>query len=117
MKRLILALVLLVPVPAASANLNCLPGQLKQTLHTLKRYGDVSVISTQRKNARVAGTKRASKHAKCQAVDLRIVGKKDQAIRWLKTLPLDVITYSGSKNHIHLGYGGRHRQHIHVKRK
>lgn len=98
-------LVLLNPLSAQAANRNCLPNQLKSTLHKLKRFGRVQVISTYRRGARIAGTRRRSKHASCRAVDFHVRGNKRAAIRWLRRQRLEVITYGCAMHHIHIAIG------------
>jgi uncharacterized protein YcbK (DUF882 family) len=80
--------------------------------HISRNYGRVIVISAFRRGAIIAGTRKRSKHARCQAVDFLIRGNRAAAVRWLWKQPLEVITYSGSMHHIHIAIGsykGHHR--------
>ena len=90
---------------AEGASRNCLPSTLKSTLHKLKRFGKVQVISTYRRGARIAGTRRLSKHARCRAVDFHLRGNKRAAVRWLRRQRLEVITYGCAMSHIHIAIG------------
>lgn len=92
--------------PAYSTSTNCLPKQLRYYLaETSKRFGKVVVISSFRRGAIIAGTRTRSKHASCQAVDFTVVKNQAAAARWLKTQPIEVITYSGGLHHIHIAVG------------
>lgn len=89
--------------PAYSVSTNCLPKQLKYYLGEVnRRFGKVRVISSFRRGAVIAGTRKRSKHASCQAVDFKVASNQNAAARWLKTQPIEVITYSGLMSHIHI---------------
>lgn len=93
---------------------SCVPSILKKYLKLVdQKYGKVIVLSTFRKGAVIAGTRKPSKHAKCQAVDFRVARNQAAAAKWLKTQPIEVITYSGSLSHIHIATGS-FKGHHHV---
>lgn len=113
----VIAFALFVAVaPAQAASTKCLPAQVKSALHKLKQFGRVQVISTYRKGARIAGTRKISKHASCRAVDFHIHGNKRAAIKWLRKQKLEVITYGCAMHHIHIATG-RYKGHHCVNRR
>ena len=93
--------------PAYSTSTHCLPKEVKYYLGEVqRRYGKVRIISTFRRGAIIAGTRKRSKHATCQAVDFTVAKNQAQAARWLKTIPnVEVLTYSAPFHHIHLARG------------
>ena len=99
--------------PAQAASTKCLPGSLRAAMaHISRSYGRVIIISTYRRGAIIAGTRKRSKHARCQAVDFKVKGNQAAAVRWLQSQPLEVITYSGAMHHVHIAIGsykGHHR--------
>lgn len=99
--------------PAQAASTKCLPGSLRAAMaHISRNYGRVLIISTYRRGAVIAGTRKRSKHARCQAVDFKVKGNQRAAVRWLQSQPLEVITYSGAMHHVHIAIGsykGHHR--------
>lgn len=99
--------------PAQAASTKCLPGSLRAAMaHISRTYGRVLIISSYRRGAIIAGTRKRSKHARCQAVDFKVKGNQRAAVRWLQSQPLEVITYSGAMHHIHIAVGsykGHHR--------
>lgn len=107
-----LAILVCLP-PAQAASTKCLPGSLRAAMaHISRNYGRVLIISTYRRGAVIAGTRKRSKHARCQAVDFKVKGNQRAAVRWLQSQPLEVITYSGAMHHIHIAIGsykGHHR--------
>lgn len=108
----LLAMLFCLP-PAQAASTKCLPGSLRAAMaHISRTYGRVLIISTYRRGAIIAGTRKRSKHARCQAVDFKVKGNQRAAVRWLQSQPLEVITYSGAMHHIHIAVGsykGHHR--------
>lgn len=54
---------------AAGADTSCLPAAIKAALVNVKAACGLTVISTRRPGARIAGSKRASMHASCRAAD------------------------------------------------
>ena len=89
-----------------STSEGCLPNQLKNALSYLrKNYGKVTIISSYRKGARIAGTNHESKHARCQAVDF-YVQNQEKARQWLWKQPLEVIAYNTRQfHHLHIAIG------------
>ncbi|NBT33837.1 MAG: hypothetical protein EBT13_18565 [Rhodobacteraceae bacterium] len=97
--------------PADAAPTRCLPAKIKSTLKGLKRFGRVQIISTYRPGARIAGTRRRSKHASCRAVDFYIKGNRRAALRWLRRQRLEIITYGCAMHHIHIAPGSYRGHH------
>lgn len=89
---------------AASSSRSCLTGQTASILSALEaRVGRVSIVSTCRKGAVIAGTRRPSYHRYGMAVDFS-TSNKATAIAFLKTQPVLVMTYS-NMGHIHFNTG------------
>lgn len=112
----VLLLLSLQSVPAVAASRSCLPGSLKQTLAQVeKRFGKVTVISTFRKGARVAGSGQRSRHASCRAVDFHPArGRYKAVLAWLRKNHAGGLgTYSGQLHHIHIDDGPKVRFHHH----
>ena len=88
----------------------CLPSVIKHRLAQVrKKFGPVTIISTIRRGARIAGTGRRSKHADCRAVDFKVRNKM-KAWRWLnKNHKGGVGLYHGKCSHIHIDNGPRAR--------
>ena len=88
----------------------CLPVVLKQRLAQIrKKFGPVTIISTIRRGARIAGSGRMSKHASCRAVDFKVRNKM-KVYRWLaKVHNGGVGLYHGRCSHIHIDNGPRSR--------
>ncbi len=95
---------------AGSRSISCLPSAVKQRLAQVrKKFGPVTIVSTRRGGARIAGTGRRSKHADCRAVDFKIKNKM-RAWRWLnKNHNGGVGLYHGKCSHIHIDNGARAR--------
>jgi hypothetical protein len=94
-----------------STSTACLPGRLKAALADVqRRFGPVTVVSTLRRGARIAGG-RPSMHASCQAVDFRPArGTYSQAAAYLRrTWHGGMGTYSSG--HIHIDTGDNYRWH------
>jgi len=105
------ALCVLMATPADAAPTRCLPAKIKSALKSLKRFGKIQIISTYRPGARIAGTRRRSKHASCRAVDFHIRGNRRAALRWLRKQRLEVITYGCAMHHIHIAPGSYRGHH------
>ena len=107
MKRLLFLSLLALSSPAqAGTPTKCLPASVKAKLNYIERhFGRVTVISTYRKNARIAGSGKPSKHRFCGAADFHVKGNKAAAIRWLWKQRGEVILYSGHFHHIHIAEG------------
>ncbi|MFT5510601.1 MAG: hypothetical protein ACI89J_003698 [Hyphomicrobiaceae bacterium] len=96
----------------AEAALGCLSGSLKSMLRQIEtRFGNVRVISTFRKNARIAGSVRRSYHASCRAVDFHPPkGKYSAVVGYLKrNFNGGIGTYHCNMHHIHIDNGPRTR--------
>lgn len=109
-----LGLVATAALPAANAQAECMPGSLRSVLGQIRaKFGPVSVVSTHRPGARIAGSGKASYHASCRAVDFHPPrGKYGAVLAWLKANHGGGIgTYSCSMHHIHIDTGPRVRWH------
>lgn len=103
----------------ASTSLSCLPGNVKVMLNSLTRkFGTLSIVSTYRKNALIAGTRKRSYHASCRAVDFHPPRNKyKQVLAYLRsTWKGGLGTYSGCMHHLHIDNGPRVRFHHRVGR-
>lgn len=95
-----------------STSTNCLPGSLRAKLAEInRRYGTVVVVSTLRPGARIAGTRRPSLHATCQAVDFRPARGTYGAVasHLRRSWSGGVGTYASG--HIHIDTGPNYRWH------
>jgi uncharacterized protein YcbK (DUF882 family) len=102
---------------APSTSRACLPAALKNMLASIEtRYGRVRVISTHRPGARIAGTRYASLHATCRAVDFHPApGSYRQVLAYARANWKGGIgTYSGKSHHIHLDVGFAKYWHTHI---
>lgn len=100
--------------PAQAAGTGCLPGALKAKLSQIRqKFGPVSIVSTHRPGARIAGSGKRSYHASCRAVDFHPPkGKYRQVVAWLKANHSGGVgTYSCGMNHVHIDNGPRVRFH------
>ena len=90
----------------ASTSRACLTSDTQAVLSKLEaRIGKVSIVSTCRPGARIAGTNRQSKHAIGRAVDFN-TRNKAAAISFLKSQGVFVMTYCGM-SHVHFNTGQR----------
>ena len=107
MKRLIFLSLLALSSPAqAGPPTKCLPASVKAKLAYIdKHFGHVIIISTYRKNARIAGSGKPSKHRFCGAADFHVHGNKAAARKWLLKQPGEFIQYSGHFSHWHVADG------------
>jgi uncharacterized protein YcbK (DUF882 family) len=98
------------PSQAGRQTTSCLPSILKKRLAQIrKKFGRVTIISTIRRGARIAGTGRRSKHADCRAVDFKVRNKM-KVWRWLNKIHKGGVgVYHGSCSHIHIDNGHRAR--------
>jgi uncharacterized protein YcbK (DUF882 family) len=117
MSRLFLALTtsLLVLIAAqgsayAAQPTGCLPSSLKNRLSEIRgKFGPITIVSTYRRGAHIAGTHHRSKHADCRAVDFE-VHNKGAAFAWLdKVHGGGLGNYHGACNHLHIDDGPRAR--------
>ena len=114
-----LATALVISPSALAQGAGCLPGALKSRLDQVRRkFGNVQVVSTFRRGARIAGTGRRSLHASCRAVDFTPPrGQYRQVAAWLKQVHGGGVgTYSCGMHHIHIDNGPRVRFHKCVSR-
>ena len=95
-------------VEAAPTNSeSCLPGDLRQKLNQVRaRFGSISVVSSYRPGARIAGSGRVSLHASCRAVDFRPNGASlNQVAAWLRQNHHGGLGIYPCMNHIHIDNG------------
>lgn len=96
------------------ASADCLPSTLSQRLSQIRsKFGAVKIISTFRRGALIAGTRRTSYHASCRAVDfIPPPGKYAQVASWLKANHGGGVgTYGCGMHHIHIDSGPHVRFH------
>jgi hypothetical protein len=94
----------------AEASTGCLPGSLQGTLGQIRaKFGPVSIVSTHRPGARIAGSGKRSYHASCRAVDFHPPkGKYGQVLAYLRANHSGGLgTYSCGMHHIHIDNGPR----------
>ncbi|MFZ1106684.1 MAG: D-Ala-D-Ala carboxypeptidase family metallohydrolase, partial [Hyphomicrobiaceae bacterium] len=88
----------------------CLTPAARDLLSRIEaQFGRVSIVSTCRPGARIAGTGRPSRHASGNAVDFKApAGRKADVVRWLiaNHQAGGVMTYA-SMDHIHVDIGYR----------
>jgi uncharacterized protein YcbK (DUF882 family) len=88
---------------------SCLTSSARNLLGRIRaRFGNVEIVSTCRPGARIAGTRRPSRHASGQAIDFRVRGRKGEVVRWLIANHHSggVMTYH-DMDHIHVDVGPR----------
>lgn len=91
---------------ATHARLDCVPFPLRSVLAEVEqKFGPVSVLSTHRPGAVVAGTGRPSLHRDCRAVDFRISGKRRPVIAFLRQDPRVQGLGIYRDGHIHIDNG------------
>lgn len=87
---------------------SCLTSDARGLLNRIEsRFGGVSIISTCRPGAKIAGSGRPSRHASGNAIDFNAPrGKKSEIVRWLASNHNNggTMTYSGM-SHIHVDIG------------
>jgi hypothetical protein len=102
------------PAYKPSSTRMCVPTELRRTLDEIEdRFGPVTVVSTHRPGAKIAGSGRRSKHADCRAIDFNPPrGTCGAVAAWLKANhPGGVGTYGCGMSHIHIDVGGKARWH------
>lgn len=88
----------------ASSSRSCLTSDTRAVLARLEsRVGSVSIVSTCRPGATIAGTGRPSFHRYGKAVDFN-TRRKAEAIAFLRTQGVFVMTYCGM-SHVHFNTG------------
>jgi uncharacterized protein YcbK (DUF882 family) len=94
-----------------SGSASCLPGDVRAMLSEVaRRFGSVTIISSHRAHAVIAGSGRESYHASCRAVDFR-VSDKWAAWRWIDSnWNGGAGIYANSRHsHIHIDNGPHRR--------
>jgi hypothetical protein len=104
------------PASAASSSTSggCLPASLKAKLNEIRsKFGPVTIVSTFRRGARIAGTGHMSLHASCRAVDFHPPkGKYSAVLAYLqRTHSGGLGTYSCGMHHLHIDNGPKIRFH------
>jgi uncharacterized protein YcbK (DUF882 family) len=116
LRALLLGLLVLLPVLAvnapaeargASTSESCLPSVLKSRLAQIrKNFGAISIVSTHRPGARIAGTRNTSYHASCRAADfVPPKGQYGKVTRWLYANHEGGVGTYTCMNHIHIDNG------------
>lgn len=98
----------------ASTSGGCLPASIKAKLNDIRsKFGPITIVSTFRRGARIAGTGRVSLHASCRAVDFHPPkGKYSAVLAYLKrTHSGGLGTYSCGMHHMHIDNGPKVRFH------
>lgn len=93
----------------AGSSTGCLTSEARNLLGRIKaRFGNVQIISTCRRGARIAGTGKPSKHASGQAIDFRVPGRKKEVVQWLIANHRSggTMTYR-DMDHVHVDVGYR----------
>lgn len=88
---------------------SCLTSEARALLGRIEaNFGAVSIVSTCRPGAIIAGTSKPSKHRYGQAIDFNAGGRKAAIVRWLIANHHSggTMTYAGM-NHIHVDIGYR----------
>ncbi|MGL4396225.1 MAG: D-Ala-D-Ala carboxypeptidase family metallohydrolase [Hyphomicrobium sp.] len=94
---------------SGGSSAGCLTSEARGLLGRIQaRFGNVQIISTCRRGARIATTGRPSKHASGQAIDFRVPGRKREVVQWLQANHHSggTMTYS-DMDHIHVDVGYR----------
>lgn len=94
---------------SSGSSTGCLTSSARNLLGRIRsQFGNVQIISTCRKGARIAGSGRPSKHASGQAIDFRVAGRKAAVVRWLIANHRSggTMTYR-DMDHIHVDVGSR----------
>jgi Peptidase M15 len=102
------------PGEAHAQATGCLPSSVKSALSSLRsQFGSISVVSTHRSGARIAGTGQRSLHADCRAADFAVnSGNYSRVVAWLeRNHSGGVGTYSCGMHHIHIDNGPKMRWH------
>jgi hypothetical protein len=100
--------------PTASTSGGCLPASIKAKLNEIRsKFGPITIVSTFRRGARIAGTGRVSLHASCRAVDFHPPkGKYSAVLAYLqRTHSGGLGTYSCGMHHMHIDNGPKIRFH------
>lgn len=98
----------------ASTSGGCLPGAIKAKLNEIRaKFGPITIVSTFRRGARIAGSGHMSYHASCRAVDFHPPkGKYGAVLAYLqRTHSGGLGTYSCGMHHLHIDNGPKVRFH------
>jgi hypothetical protein len=98
----------------ASTSGGCLPAAIKARLNEIRsKFGPITIVSTFRRGARIAGSGRASLHASCRAVDFHPPkGKYSAVLAYLqRTHSGGLGTYGCGMHHLHIDNGPKVRFH------
>lgn len=99
---------------STSTSGGCLPGAIKTKLNDIRaKFGPITIVSSFRRGARIAGTGRPSYHASCRAVDFHPPkGKYSAVLAYLqRTHSGGLGTYSCGMHHLHIDNGPKVRFH------
>lgn len=95
---------------ASGTSRSCLTSEARSILNRIEsRFGSVSIVSTCRPGAKIAGSGRPSRHASGNAIDFNAPkGRNSEVVKWLIANHHSggVMTYSGM-SHIHVDVGYR----------
>jgi hypothetical protein len=94
---------------ASGSSRSCLTGSARALLSRIEQqFGPMTIVSTCRPGARIAGSGRPSRHASGNAVDFDAGSRKGAVIRWLIANHHQggTMTYP-NMNHIHVDIGPR----------
>jgi len=92
----------------------CLPASIKAKLNEIRsKFGPITIVSTFRRGARIAGSGHMSYHASCRAVDFNPPkGKYSAVLAYLqRTHSGGLGTYSCGMHHLHIDNGPNIRFH------
>lgn len=90
----------------SSVSRACLTAQTRAVLAQLEgRFGPVKVVSTCRRGATIAGTRRPSMHRYGMAVDFEAPGRKAAIVQWLRANNSGLVMTYGRSAHIHFDTG------------
>lgn len=92
----------------AGPRMDCVPFSLRSVLSEVEqKFGPVTLLSTYRPHAVVAGTGHPSLHRECRAVDFRVSGRRRPVIAFLRNDPRVLGLGIYRDGHIHIDNGPR----------
>ena len=97
---------------STSTSGGCLPASIKAKLSEIRsKFGPITIVSTFRRGARIAGSGHMSFHASCRAVDFNPPkGKYSAVLAYLqRTHSGGLGTYSCGMHHLHIDNGPKIR--------
>jgi len=90
----------------SSVSRACLNAQTRAVLAQVEaRFGPVKVVSTCRRGAVIAGTRRPSMHRYGMAVDFEASGRKAAIVQWLRSNNSGMVMTYARSGHIHFDTG------------